>query len=63
MPQEYVETMRASLLNKCPVSSYDDVCEVFQKELGKMPNEVRALCWLLLLMPANVDALFTAVRF
>ncbi|XP_077215011.1 ABC2 homolog 9 [Tasmannia lanceolata] len=40
VPQEYVQTMRASMLNKCPVSSYDQVCEVFMKELGRMPNEI-----------------------
>ncbi|XXG70323.1 hypothetical protein AAC387_Pa06g3106 [Persea americana] len=40
VPQEYVQTMRASMLNRCPVSSYDQVCEVFMKELGSMPHEI-----------------------
>ncbi|OMO76003.1 hypothetical protein COLO4_25711 [Corchorus olitorius] len=40
IPQEYVQTMRESMLNRCPVSSYDQVCEVFKKELGKTPDEV-----------------------
>ncbi|KAK4403386.1 putative ABC1 protein [Sesamum angolense] len=31
---EYVKIMRESLLNRCPVSSYDQVLEVFKKELG-----------------------------
>lgn len=28
------------MLNKCPVSSYDQVCEVFKKELGMTPDKV-----------------------
>ncbi|KAL5721058.1 hypothetical protein ACHQM5_013664 [Ranunculus cassubicifolius] len=40
VPEEYVRTMRASMLNKCPVSSYDQVCKVFKKELGAMPDEI-----------------------
>ncbi|XP_010253873.1 PREDICTED: putative ABC1 protein At2g40090 [Nelumbo nucifera] len=40
VPEEYVQTMRASMLNRCPVSSYDQVCEVFKKELGGMPDEI-----------------------
>ncbi|KAA3478265.1 ABC1 domain-containing protein [Gossypium australe] len=40
IPQEYVLTMRESMLNKCPVSSYDQVCEVFKKELGETPDKV-----------------------
>ncbi|XP_022743588.1 putative ABC1 protein At2g40090 isoform X1 [Durio zibethinus] len=40
VPQEYVQTMRESMLNRCPVSSYDQVCEVFKKELGEMPDKV-----------------------
>ncbi|EXC41586.1 hypothetical protein L484_000294 [Morus notabilis] len=40
VPQEYVETMRESMLNKCPVSSYDQVCEVFKKELGMTPDKI-----------------------
>ncbi|KAI9080659.1 hypothetical protein K1719_037325 [Acacia pycnantha] len=40
IPQEYVQTMRESMLNKCPVSSYDQVCEVFKKELGETPDTI-----------------------
>eukprot|EP01018_Ginkgo_biloba_P033544 Gb_18758 [translate_table: standard] len=40
IPQEYVQVMRSSMLNKCPVSSYSQVCDVFMKELGKLPHEV-----------------------
>ncbi|XP_058109073.1 putative ABC1 protein At2g40090 isoform X2 [Magnolia sinica] len=40
VPQEYVQTMRQSMLNRCPVSSYEQVCEVFMKELGRMPHEI-----------------------
>ncbi|XP_038980069.1 putative ABC1 protein At2g40090 isoform X2 [Phoenix dactylifera] len=34
VPQEYVQTMRASMLKRCPVSSCDQVRSVFVKELG-----------------------------
>ncbi|KAA8539582.1 hypothetical protein F0562_026274 [Nyssa sinensis] len=40
VPQEYVQTMRESMLNRCPVSSYDQVCEVVKKELGGTPDEI-----------------------
>ncbi|XP_039159597.1 putative ABC1 protein At2g40090 [Eucalyptus grandis] len=40
VPEEYVKTMRESMLNKCPVSSYDQVHEVFKKELGETPDKV-----------------------
>eukprot|EP00257_Ricinus_communis_P023520 XP_015583524.1 putative ABC1 protein At2g40090 [Ricinus communis] len=40
VPEEYVKIMRESMLNKCPVSSYDQVCEVFKKELGETPDKV-----------------------
>ncbi|KAL2940615.1 hypothetical protein RDABS01_022724, partial [Bienertia sinuspersici] len=41
VPEEYVNTMRESMLNRCPVSSYDQVCDVIKKELGGMPDEVQ----------------------
>ncbi|CAN8287111.1 unnamed protein product [Cochlearia groenlandica] len=34
------KTMRESMLNTCPVSSYEQVCEVFKKELGDTPDKV-----------------------
>ncbi|KAF5736577.1 ABC2 [Tripterygium wilfordii] len=40
VPEEYVKVMRESMLNKCPVSSYDQVCEVFEKELGETPDKI-----------------------
>lgn len=40
VPQEYVQIMREYMLNKCPVSPYDQVCEVFKKELGETPDKV-----------------------
>lgn len=43
VPEEYVQVMRQSMLNKCPVSSYEQVLEVFKKELGGTPDEVSAL--------------------
>lgn len=43
VPEEYVQVMRQSMLNKCPVSSYEQVLEVFRKELGGTPDEVSTL--------------------
>ncbi|OWM87429.1 putative ABC1 protein At2g40090 isoform X2 [Punica granatum] len=40
VPQEYVLVMRQSMLNRCPESSYDQVCEVFRKELGEAPEKI-----------------------
>lgn len=40
VPDEYVQIMRQSMLNKCPVSSYEQVLEVFKKELGGTPDEI-----------------------
>lgn len=40
VPEEYVRIMRESMLNRCPVSSYDQVCEVVKKELGGTPDEI-----------------------
>lgn len=40
VPEEYVTTMRESMLNRCPVSSYDQVCEVIKKELGGPPDKI-----------------------
>ncbi|XP_020086606.1 putative ABC1 protein At2g40090 [Ananas comosus] len=42
VPQEYVQTMRASMLKRCPISSYDQVRSVFMKELGHPPENVFA---------------------
>ncbi|RDX60785.1 putative ABC1 protein, partial [Mucuna pruriens] len=40
VPEEYVQTMRESMLNKCPVSSYEQICNVFKKELGDTPDKI-----------------------
>lgn len=40
IPEEYVQVMRESMLNRCPVSTYDQVCEVVKKELGGTPDEI-----------------------
>ncbi|XP_047938456.1 putative ABC1 protein At2g40090 [Salvia hispanica] len=40
VPDEYVQVMRHSMLNKCPVSSYEQVLKVFKKELGGAPDEI-----------------------
>lgn len=31
------------MLDKCPVSTYDQVCELVKAELGQLPNEVYLL--------------------
>ncbi|KAE8815663.1 putative ABC1 protein [Hordeum vulgare] len=41
LPQEYVQTMRESMLKRCPVSSYEDVQGVFKKEIGELPETVQ----------------------
>ncbi|CAA3014192.1 ABC1 At2g40090 [Olea europaea subsp. europaea] len=42
VPAEYVQIMRDSMLNRCPVSSYDQVREVVKNELGGAPDEIFA---------------------
>ncbi|XP_022891582.1 putative ABC1 protein At2g40090 isoform X1 [Olea europaea var. sylvestris] len=42
VPAEYVQIMRESMLNRCPVSSYDQVREVIKNELGGAPDEIFA---------------------
>uniref|UniRef100_A0A453H524 ABC1 atypical kinase-like domain-containing protein n=3 Tax=Aegilops tauschii TaxID=37682 RepID=A0A453H524_AEGTS len=42
LPQEYVQTMRESMLKRCPVSSYEEVRGVFKKEIGELPETVFA---------------------
>ncbi|XP_072997673.1 putative ABC1 protein At2g40090 isoform X2 [Typha latifolia] len=42
VPEEYLQTMRASMLKRCPVSSYDQVRRVFVKELGGPPESIFA---------------------
>ncbi|KAJ9553300.1 hypothetical protein OSB04_017345 [Centaurea solstitialis] len=40
VPLEYAKTMRESMLNRCPTSTYDQVCQVVKKELGGAPEEI-----------------------
>ena len=40
VPPEFVRTMRASMLDKCPVQTYKQVCDVFLAEFGQFPHEV-----------------------
>ncbi|KAI3799967.1 hypothetical protein L1987_35273 [Smallanthus sonchifolius] len=40
VPQEYIKTLRESMLNRCPTSSYEQVCQVVKKELGGPPEEI-----------------------
>ncbi|KAK9838428.1 hypothetical protein WJX84_000652 [Apatococcus fuscideae] len=40
MPKEYVQTMQATMLDHCPVSSYAEVSRIIQEELGKPPEDL-----------------------
>lgn len=42
LPAEYVNTMRDYMLDKCPVSTYKDIAQVIQEDLGKSPGELFA---------------------
>lgn len=42
LPAEYVNTMRDYMLDKCPVSTYKDIAQVIQEDLGKSPEELFA---------------------
>ena len=42
LPVEYVNTMRDYMLDKCPVSTYRDIAQVIQEDLGKSPGELFA---------------------
>ncbi|DBA69933.1 hypothetical protein WJX79_001480 [Trebouxia sp. C0005] len=42
LPVEYVNTMRDYMLDKCPVSSYNDIAEVIEEDLGRKPEELFA---------------------
>ncbi|GJN23649.1 hypothetical protein PR202_gb11314 [Eleusine coracana subsp. coracana] len=42
VPEEYVQTMRESMLKRCPVSSIEQVRGVFAKDLGESPETVFA---------------------
>lgn len=38
LPEEYVLTMRQHMLDKCPVSSYAEVRQIIQEDLGAPPD-------------------------
>jgi len=42
LPEEYVSTMRRHLLDRCPVSPYDDVARLIERDLGAPPERVFA---------------------
>ena len=42
LPAEYVNTMRDYMLDKCPVSTYKDIAQVIQEDLGTSPEELFA---------------------
>ena len=42
LPAEYVSIMRDYMLDKCPVSTYKDIAQVIQEDLGKSPEELFA---------------------
>lgn len=39
-----MEILRESMSKKCPVSTYEQVCEVVKNELGESPDKVRCIC-------------------
>eukprot|EP00210_Caulerpa_lentillifera_P005305 g5068.t2 len=40
LPEEYVQTMQENVLDKCPLTSYEDVKGTFVQELGRLPEEL-----------------------
>lgn len=40
LPEEYVVTMREHMLDKCPVSSYAEVRQIIQEDLGSPPEQL-----------------------
>ena len=42
LPEEYVQTMRRTMLDQCPVSPYSEVSQMIIKELGSPPEELFA---------------------
>ncbi|CAK0787023.1 hypothetical protein CVIRNUC_010239 [Coccomyxa viridis] len=42
LPEEYVQTMRRTMLDQCPVSPYSEVSQMIAKELGSPPKELFA---------------------
>jgi ABC1 atypical kinase-like domain len=42
LPSDYVLLMRAHALDKCPVSSYEEVSRIVREDLGAPPHELFA---------------------
>ena len=42
LPEEYVQTMRRTMLDQCPVSPYSEVSQMIAKELGSPPEALFA---------------------
>ena len=42
LPEEYVQTMRRTTLDQCPVSPYAEVARIVQEELGQPPEALFA---------------------
>ncbi|KAK9917077.1 hypothetical protein WJX75_000654 [Coccomyxa subellipsoidea] len=42
LPEEYVLTMRRTMLDQCPVSSYEEVAKIVKEDLGSTPEELFA---------------------
>ncbi|KAI8470915.1 MAG: ABC1 family-domain-containing protein [Monoraphidium minutum] len=42
VPAEYVDTMRANLLDRCPVSDYAEVAAIITQDLGSPPDQLFA---------------------
>ena len=42
LPEEYVQTMRRTMLDQCPVSPYSEVSQMIAKELGSKPEALFA---------------------
>ena len=42
LPEEYVLTMRRTMLDQCPVSTYKEVARIVKEDLGSTPEELFA---------------------
>lgn len=42
LPPEYVLTMRAQLLDKCPLNTYEEVAKIVAADLGATPDQLFA---------------------
>ena len=42
LPEEYVQTMRRTMLDQCPVSPYSEVSRMITEELGSPPEALFA---------------------